>query len=179
MWQWIYQKFSPAEKDRELEMLDFKEECRKKKKGIVLGILGRGAERVQKVAAWYWCCCDFKRRSDVLQWGTCWETEGEASKNAPHPNLLVVLSSHISFYFSVLASWIHIPSNCRCCHWFLWSHSCLCQNWQRRKSTDHEDRQHKSVKNCWRYSLGLALLPLLLLRCESIDSGIALEASGS
>lgn len=68
----VYQKFSPAEKDWEMFI-----KCwggmQETKKGIVLSILGRGAERVQKVAAFYWRCCDFQRRSDVLQWGTCWD----------------------------------------------------------------------------------------------------------
>lgn len=153
------------------------------KQGMVLSILRRADERVQKVEACYWHHCDFKRRSDVLHWGTCWDVSLQgnwrrSSKNAPYPNLLVVLSSHTSFSFSLLASWIHISCNCRCCHWFLWSHSYLCQNLQRRKSTDHEERQHKRV-NCWRYSLRLSLLSFLLLRCESIDSGIGLDASGS
>lgn len=111
----VHQKFSSAEKDRELEMFT---RCwggmQEMKKGMVLGILGRGAERVQKVAAWYWCCCDFKRMfcsEGLVEMWVCRKTEGEASKNASYPDLLVVLSSHTSFYFSVLASWIHISFN--------------------------------------------------------------------
>lgn len=70
----VYLKFSPAEKDRELEMFT---RCwggmQETKKGRVLSILRRAAERVQTVEACYWHRCNFKRRSDVLQWGTCWD----------------------------------------------------------------------------------------------------------
>lgn len=59
----VYQKFSPTEKGIEWGRgIIYVGEESEKQQRMALSILGRGAERVQKVAVGYWCHCDFKKR---------------------------------------------------------------------------------------------------------------------